>query len=120
MKAEGEKQMNHKQMIKYIEQQRMRAKAYKEADNIVDGYLLNSCLVLADKFGFGKKRLTLFLNYLAANTFNFADERLNGTETDRKMICDVLLNEYKFDFDKEVDDITEKRKKEIEGCLDIN
>lgn len=106
--------MNHKQMIKYMEQQRMRARAYSEANNLVDGYLLNSCLVLADKFGFGKKRLTAFLNYLAANTFNFADERRNGTDTDRKMILDVLKNEYKFNFDEEVNNITERREKELE------
>lgn len=81
------------------------------ANEVLTGYILTSLLVLGDKFGFGKERLTRFLNYIADDTKLFKDESKNGTVTTRDDIKKVLKDEYKFDFDACLNEIYKK----IEG-----
>ncbi len=56
--------VSHKDVLQHIEKEQIQKKAEDAADKVMLGLLGLPCLVLKDKFGFGKVRLERFTDAL--------------------------------------------------------
>lgn len=102
--------MKHKQQIEFVKRKIQEEKTM----TLVDEYLRNqlSCilLILGDKFGFGKKRMTDFLDHLANYTLSYKNDAKVGIITRASDIEQLLKDEYKLDMNEVITMITEKNK----------
>lgn len=102
--------MNHKQQKQWFQQQIMNSKAIHVAeqrcDDVVNMFMLNTLIVLGDKFDFTKEQMVSYMKYLAVNSADFQFEREhNGVKTKPEDLKEVLKDDYELDYDKVVSEI---------------
>ncbi len=102
--------MKHKQQIQQFEIMKYQQYAKQYANEILRNQLSVVLLILGDKFGFGKKRLTDFLDHLANYTLSYKNDARYGIQTKSEDVEQILKDEYKLDMDEVIDNICEKNK----------
>lgn len=105
--------MNHKQQIAEMQRKMLEREKKYYANQVLRNQLSCILLILGDKYGFGKKRMSDFLEHLANYTLSYKLDAKAGINTSCEDVENVLRDEYKLDMEKVMDEIIEKNKELI-------
>lgn len=105
--------MNHKQQILQAQKYLLEKEKMLYAEQLLRSQLATILLILGDKYGFGKKRMSEFLEHLANYTLSYKNDAKVGIETSVDDIENLLKEEYKLDMDSVMNYIVEKNKESL-------
>lgn len=80
------------------------------AEQLLRSQLATILLILGDKYGFGKKRMSEFLEHLANYTLSYKNDSKAGINTSVEDIENLLKEEYRLDMSQVMNHIVEKNK----------
>ena len=102
--------MNHKKQILQAQKILQEKREMLYAESLLRSQLATILLILGDKYGFGKKRLSEFLEHLANYTLSYKNDCKVGINTTVEDIENILKDEYKLDMNQVMDSIVQKNK----------